>query len=521
MAGLKKDSLEFVEYTSEGMKRYLCPVCGHGHVDIEEGNFVGRCDLCEAFAYDYKPGPHQVNFHKSDALIRANIGGYGTGKTTSSLAEIMYHVLSVPNGKTFVLAQTLAQIKTAVLPELQRFIHKDMLSKKPSTKQEIRFDFVNGHILEGVTSDNEQKLRSANITAFYMEEASGIEHKIFTQLMTRLRNKVAIMRMPDGTVVDKRMGIICTNPEPGWIVDEFLLHSRAINGTTHVNVDGYQNLRKLPNKRYETFLSSTRDNVHLPEGYIDQITIGRTPEWIAQYVDSSLEMKQGAIYPNYASCVVDDFAIPKNWKRVIGFDKGYRDPTACVIGAVDPKDGTTYFYKEYSVPNQPIQYHANQLKPLIAPYELLFPIQADPTVYNKNDDGKAYANMFRSYSGLYLTPANNSIDAGIERVRTYMYAGKVKFFRSLMQLKEEMLKYVYKPNSTTGKEEPIAVNNHLMDALRYAIMGLPENPNDVENIIWAKDSMPVYDLIHLEKAQQSLGDVITVGSGISMIKEEW
>lgn len=520
MGGLKRDELTYHGLNREGIPTYICPACGHGHVAVEPSSFVGRCDLCEAFVYTYKPAKHQRNFHKSDARIRANIGGYGTGKTTSSLAEIMLHVLSVPNGKTFILAQTLAQIKTAVLPELMKFIHEDMLAKKPSTKQEIRFDFINGHVIEGVTSDNEQKLRSANITAFYMEEASGIEHKIFTQLMTRLRNKNAEIRMPDGTIVDKRIGIICTNPEPGWIVDEFLLHSRRINGTTHVDVSGYQNLMKKPNKTYETFLSSTRDNDNLVDGYIDQITIGRSPEWIAQYVDSSLELKQGAVYPQYASNVVDDFEIPKSWKRIVGFDKGYRDPTACIIGAVDPKDGTVYFYKEYYVPQQPIQYHATQLKPLITPHELMFPIQADPSVYNKNDDGKAYADMFRAYSGLYLTPANNSIEAGIERVRSYMYAGKIKFFRSLVNLKDEMLKYVYKPDST-GKEIPSVVNNHLMDALRYVIMALPENPNDLQELVWASNSVSPFQARQMEEIRHNEDRLMVVGSGISLIKEEW
>ena len=65
-------------YSDDGYKLYKCPLCG-GEIKVHESVFYGRCDTCLATLIDYKPCAHQVDFHKSKAKFRLNIGGYGTG----------------------------------------------------------------------------------------------------------------------------------------------------------------------------------------------------------------------------------------------------------------------------------------------------------------------------------------------------------------------------------------------------------------------------------------------------------
>jgi hypothetical protein len=184
----------------------------------------------------------------------------------------------------------------------------------------------------------------------------------------------------------------------------------------------------------------------------------------------------------FPKSVVEPRPIPRHWLRVAGFDKGWRDETAMLIGAIDPLTGVVYIYEEYYVSKQPMSFHADEIKKLVKPYKWYANIQADPTVNNKNErDGVSYATYFYKLSGISLEEANNNIDIGIERVRDYMYTGKIKFFSSLVYLKKEMISYCYKEDGSavTGKEKPIDKMNHLCDALRYLTTKLPLDTEDL------------------------------------------
>lgn len=217
--------LVFKEYTDDGYKLYKCPLCG-GEIKVHESVFYGRCDTCLATLIDYKPCAHQVNFHKSKAKFRLNIGGYGTGKTTMDAAEIASHVLNVPNGRTLITAQTLQQIREAVLPELEKFLPPWFFAKNPTKTPLPKYTMTNGHEIIVYASNDEEKIRSLNLTAFWIVEASGVDYKIFTQLQTRLRNKAAVVKDKEGYEIEhKFMGLVESNPEEGKRIKFYLLSS--------------------------------------------------------------------------------------------------------------------------------------------------------------------------------------------------------------------------------------------------------------------------------------------------------
>lgn len=467
------NQIKFIELDSRGNKIYECPHC-KDEVKVLRDSFNGTCKSCKGVIIDYVPTPHQEEFHRSNATYKLNMGGYGTGKTTSSAAEIARHMFAVPNGRTLLTSATLNLVKDAVLPEIMKFIPRQWI--QDITKVPTMVRLTNGHELIVYASNDEEKLRSLNLTAFYMEEASNLDYAIFTQLRSRLRNNAAIVKDKEGNVIDDlRTGIISSNPEQGWLMDEFLLRCNKIHHSEHVDVAEYHKLNKEKNKEFEAFLSSSFDNPHLPRGWVQSLTQGNSDAWVAQYIYCSLGVTDGAVYPEFIDNMVDDFPIPPTWKRIVGFDKGFAHPTTLIMGAVDPNTSIIYFYKEYSEANMPLPYHAKNVKEMLKGIPLLYPPQADPSIVNRSDhDGRSYQDLFYAHSGIWLELANNSIDAGIERVRTYMNLGKIKFFKSLHKLKDEMVKYVYKE----GKDKPVDVGDDLVDALRYAVMALPENPND-------------------------------------------
>ena len=204
-------------------------MCG-GIIKVHESVFYGRCDTCLCTLISYKPAPHQVNFHKSKAKYRLNIGGYGSGKTTMDAAEVAVHALSIANGRTLITAQSLQQVKEAVLPELEKFLPPWFFSKPPVKTPLPKYTLKNGHEIIIYPSDNEEKIRSLNLTAFWIIEASGVPFSIFTQLQTRLRNSAAIVKDSMGREIEHNfMGLVESNPEEGKINPALLVKINASN----------------------------------------------------------------------------------------------------------------------------------------------------------------------------------------------------------------------------------------------------------------------------------------------------
>lgn len=484
--------LDRIDTTNQTHRVYTCPVCKMGRVDVERSVYYGKCDRCDATLIDFVPLPHQEDFLKSTTTYKLLIGGFGSGKTTVACFETAHHALSTPHGKTLITAPTLQQMKEAVLPELEKFIPPWFLEGGKPKGNPPKYTLFNGHEILVYASDEEQKMRSMNLTRFHIEEGSGVDHAIFNQLQTRLRSHAGKVFDENGVEIgDKFSGVISTNPEDGWIKEDFLFKSSKLNGSKHADLEAYAPLMAPKREEsFETFISTSFDNTMLPRGTIERISAGKDDRWRRKYLYSILDQREGLVYADAFKHFVEPFHIPHTWKRVAGYDPGTSDPTAMIIGAINPTTDVIYFYDEYYVTDQTIPYHADRLKPRINPFIWYKPIQADPSVNRRNSESlMTYRSYFKQLTGITLQPANNDILLGIDKVRTYIYKGKVKFFNNLVHLRKELSLYSFTPIGARDRNtnnKPIDRHNHLMDALRYCIVGLPENPDEFRaSVGWA------------------------------------
>jgi hypothetical protein len=132
----------------------------------------------------------------------------------------------------------------------------------------------------------------------------------------------------------------------------------------------------------------------------------------------------------------------------------------------------------------PVSFHAKQIRSFVKGNDFLYPIQADPSVNKRNDrDGLSYKDYFYKLSGVSLVAGNNDIMFGIEKVRDYMVSDKLFFFNSLENLKYEAKSYRFrKSEKRNTNDTPVDKDNHLMDAMRYMIARLPQDPNDMVGV---------------------------------------
>jgi len=511
-----KKEIKLKNLNAEGHRVYDCPICATGEVVIKDNVFYGQCKNCKATLIDYQPLSHQEAFHLSTAQYRLNIGAFGSGKTTASCAELGIHAMDTPNGRSLITAPTLSLVKDAVIPELNKFIppwHIETSRLNPSPY----FKLKNGHEIIVYSAADQQKLRSLNLTSFYIEEASGVDYSIFDQLMTRLRHPSGIIRDKDGKEIDyKYMGIVSSNPEDGWILDKFMLISKQLIASPSIDVSSYNHFMKNDrNRHFHTFISSTRDNEYVPKEFIERMSAGKSDRWIRKYVDCVIDISEDAVYPEFSRCLVEPFEIPQHWKRVAGFDPGYADGVAFIMGAIRPSDGSVFIYSDYYIKEMPVSYHAKQISKLVKNVEFLYPIQADPSVNKRNErDGLSYKDYFYKLANISLVPGNNDIMYGIEKVRDYMVSNKLFFFNDLENLKYEAKSYQFKKSEKINTNDtPIDKHNHLMDAMRYMVAKFPQDPNDMIGV-YVNERFNAPTSVFVESFGESRDEAVQYGRSI-------
>lgn len=216
-----------------------------------------------------------------------NSGGFGSGKSLALYIKLILTVKCFPGNRVLLGRKTMSDIDRAVLPELF-----DLL---PPTWYEYRvkdglINFNNGSqiILFGLDAMQsgsvadikkaEQKLKSLNLGAYFIDQLEEVEYPVFEVLNSRLRR----------TDVPFRQGNMDTNPANFWAYHLFKLQ-QMWDGEHWV--DGGQGATL-----YET---SMLYNPHLPGDYIRrQLQMG--PDYVRRFVlgewSTDLLLK-GTVFP--------------------------------------------------------------------------------------------------------------------------------------------------------------------------------------------------------------------------------
>jgi phage terminase large subunit-like protein len=161
--------------------------------------------------------------------------------------------------------------------------------------------------------------------------------------------------------------------------------------------------------------------------------------------------------------VIKDFPIPDHWKHIIGMDVGWNN-TGAVRVVENPETGQCYAIAEHKRGEVEPVVHASKIKA----WGEWIPVEIDPASKGRNqNDGKQLFHIYRK-EGLRLMEADNAVEAGIMKLYQMFSNGTLKIFMSCIELQKEFCTYTR--NADTGKI--VKKNDHLIDALRYAVMGL-------------------------------------------------
>jgi len=169
----------------------------------------------------------------------------------------------------------------------------------------------------------------------------------------------------------------------------------------------------------------------------------------------------GVIYPvPEDDYLVDDFEIPKHWRRAYAMDVGW-NRTAALWGAYDPEqDRWTLYHEHYGSHAEP-SIHARAIQ---AP-GVWIPGVIDPAARGRSQvDGRQLIQTYIDL-GLSLTEAVNTVESGLYEVWERLSTGRLKVCRSLTNWRKEARLYRRDEKGNVVKKD-----DHLMDAMRYLVM---------------------------------------------------
>lgn len=227
---------------------------------------------------------------------------------------------------------------------------------------------------------------------------------------------------------------------------------------------------------------------HLSAADIEQQRKDTLPHLRAAVIDGNPTMGAGNVYQVPQSDIEYDYIknsqgkyieVPAHWKRIGGLDVG-RLCTAYVSLAHDPDTDVIYLIDEYVASNADPAVVASAIKHRKGNKH---PIMIDPASKGRSQvDGRRLIVEYRK-EGLDCRPAENAVEAGIHACWTRLSTGRLKIFRHCTATLKEYSMY---QRDIDGKI--VKKNDHLMDAMRYAVMGI----RFAKNIYNSSDNIAPY-----------------------------
>ena len=406
----------------------------------------------------YRPLPAPKDFHRSAAKNRWIFGGNRSGKSESNIGfDLCSYALGVhpfrktpENAVIWAAANTWPLVGKLLWQEkIKQYIPACQINypiswhnKQDEIPREIRL--INGNRIEFKAYEQGRKsFEGRAIDAFYGDEQCKSDSEgIWQEIQARLLDK-------NGFSAQSMTPIIPQN----WLEER---------------IDG------LP-ETDDVFYADLNDNRKSRGGYIDDeeidLMIAQWPEEVQETrIKGHFVAFAGAVYKtfNRKTHVIEPFEISKDWTRYRVIDWGFNNPFVCLWLARD-KDRRWYVYAEYYQARETLAYHSEQIKQ-ISGKEKYRATWAD----HDSQDCFEFKNL-----GISTIAAKKDVHLGIEAVQAALKVqgdGKPRLFifKTCRNSIREMSGYKWAEGteSRDAQDEPLKVNDHTCDCVRYGIYGI-------------------------------------------------
>jgi len=356
-------------------------------------------------------------------------GSSSAGKTYGILAILIDIATKNSNLEISVVSETIPHLRRGAIKDfLKLMTWTNRINESNWNKTLLTYTFANGSYIEFFSADQENKIRGARRDVLYINECNNIHFETYHQLSIRTNKEIWLDYNPSA---------------------EFWAHTELMNE---------------PDSDF--IIITYKDNEALNEAIINEIekakekgkTSNYWENWYKVYGLGQLGSVQGTIFANWQQ--ID--TIPNDARLLgIGLDFGYSvDPTACI--------GIYKFNDSYIL-------HELIYQKELSNKNIFDLIKSEPTmVICDSAEPKSIAEL-QSY-GLKCMGALKGKDSILHGIQLIQQQNLLVTKHSTNLIKE-LRSYVWatdRDNKPTGN--PIEINNHLMDAMRYGFTHIIQQP---------------------------------------------
>lgn len=410
----------------------------------------------------YSPYPWQVQAWRDTSRVCVYGGSAGGGKSRAAAEKLHGFMKKYPKAVGIALRKAREYASKSVVYALQAAIGDDPAVRYNSS--ELMFHYDNGSriFIAGMKDEGQrQALRSINgdgsADFIWGEEANALTEDDHNELLGRLR----------GSNAPWRQLLYTTNPDAPlhWI-----------------------KMRLIDGGEASVHYSSAADNPALPPEYA-QTLASITGVLGMRLRDGMWVQAEGVVYDIWSDAVHMIDRMPDGWtawRKIRAIDFGYVNPFVCQWWAIDP-DGRMYRYRELYMTKRTVAEHAAKIN-LLSQGE-----SYEATVCDHDAEDRATLKM----AGISSINAIKDVSRGIQAVQARLARGhddRPRLFllknalverdgalaeeRKPTCTEQEMPGYIWQttPDGRPDKEEPLKVNDHGADCLRYAVMYLDGKP---------------------------------------------
>lgn len=421
--------------------------------------------------------PKQIqSFQQATHRFNIWVGAVRSGKTYSSILKLIDLIKNGPPGNGMIIGVNRDTIQRNVLLELYKFLG----FPPPSTKTtETKLYGRNIYFVGAHDESAVRRIQGSTLAFAYVDEATCIPSPFWRMLLSRLSIKGSQL-------------LATANPEgpAHWLKKEFIDRAGDLDLVHwHFTLD---------------------DNPSLDETYKNNLKSEYTGAWYQRYILGEWALQSGAIYDCFDSDNQYEHPFDNPSYYLVGIDYGTTNATAAVLCAINPRIWpqirveSEYYYDSAKRGRTKTDAElVDDIREFVG-YKNVSAIYIDPAA--------ASLKIALRNANLPVLDANNDVLLGIKITSKFIANKNIVIQKGCKTLIEHIQSYAWDSKAADrGEDKPVKVNDHICDALRYAmtpfmLSGEISNPDEQLTIDQIRrkvyGSYDMYDSFNAEISQR-------------------
>lgn len=388
---------------------------------------------------NYKPTEKQKLFHSCPADEVLYGGGAGSGKSVALIMDALDYALRYPNSNIILFRRSYPELEATLIENALKFYPQEIGTYNDGKKI---FKILNGskiyfRYLE--RKNDVLRYQGAEFDYIGFDELTHFSKYQFDYMKSRLRGSIEKPRYIRAT----------SNPDPRnpqnnqWVKEYFVDFAKPLT------------IKKDKEGRTRCYIpANIYDNPHLLKNdphYLKRLeSLPELEKQALLHGNWNIQI-EGLVYDNFKpKHHVKPFEKTPHHQIIAGLDFGATNPTAVCFIAFDGQH--YHIFDEIYTPNILIEDLAKAVK------------QVNPRIIYADPSGKGNIRELQK-RGLPVRAGDNDVLAGIMTVKQLIQDDRLFVDPRCENFLHEIQNYVWEE----GKDKPMKVFDHLMDACRYAL----------------------------------------------------